>query len=129
MNGWSSAEVTQDGIALIKMTRSISNQHDESKQGVMEIFQSYKRMFLTYQTPDMSNKEYFGPFKACVDVIKSYGGTPGSHPVLTKDLLAEITAVDIPHTLQELQVLNPSRKGIQPVNDTWHVYLLVGPSI
>ena len=29
MNGWAGAKVTQDGISLIKMIRSISNQHDE----------------------------------------------------------------------------------------------------
>ena len=74
-NIWARSEVTQYGIALIKMIRSTSNQHDESKQGVMEMFQSDKRMFLTYQTTDMSNKEYLYQFKACVDVIEAYSGT------------------------------------------------------
>ena len=55
MNVWSSTEVTQDGIALIKMIRGIMNQHGDSKQGVMTIFQSDKRIYLTYQTTDMFN--------------------------------------------------------------------------
>ena len=46
-NGWTSAEVTHDGIAMMKIIRSISNKHNKSKQVVMEIFQSDKRMFLT----------------------------------------------------------------------------------
>ena len=58
MNGWASAEVTQDGIALINMIRSISNKHDELKQRIMEILQSDKLMYLTYQTPEMLNTEY-----------------------------------------------------------------------
>ena len=95
MNGWGRAEVTQDGIALIKMTRSISNQHDGSKHGVMEIVQSDKRIFLTYQTPDLSNTEYLDQFKACVDIIEAYGGTPGAHPGLTKDVLAEMPRLDM----------------------------------
>ena len=57
VNVWASAKVTQDGIALIKMIRSISNQQYESKQGEMEMFQSDKHMFLTYQTPDMLNTQ------------------------------------------------------------------------
>ena len=52
-------------------------------------------MYLTYQTPEMSNTEYLDQFKACIDVIKAYGGTPGAHPGLTKGVLAEIPGVDI----------------------------------
>ena len=77
------------------MIRSINNQNKKSEQGVMEIFQSYKRMYLTYQTPDMSNTEYLDQFKARVDVINAYGGTPGSHPGLTKVVLTEIPGLDI----------------------------------
>ena len=43
----------------------------------------------------MSNKEYLDQFKACVNVIESYGGTPGSHPRLTNDVITEIPGVDI----------------------------------
>ena len=78
---------TRDGIALIKMIRSISDKHDESKQGLMEIFQYDKRMFLTYQTPFMSNTEYLDQFKACVKFIDAYSVTPGAHPGLTKEVL------------------------------------------
>ena len=53
-------------------------------------------MFLKYQTPDISNTEYLDQFKACVAVIEAYGGTPGTHPERTKDILAEIPGVDIP---------------------------------
>ena len=61
----------------------------------MENFQLDKRMFLKDQTTDMSNTEYLDQFKARVDFIKTYGGTPGAHPGLTKDVLAEIPGVDI----------------------------------
>ena len=61
----------------------------------MEIFQSYKRMYLTYQTPDMSNTEYLDQFKACVDVIEAYCGTPGAHLGLTKYILAEMPGLDV----------------------------------
>ena len=43
----------------------------------------------------MSNTEYLDQFKACVDVIEAYGGTPGSHPGIMKDVLDEITGVDM----------------------------------
>ena len=76
MNVWESTEVTQYGIVLIKMIRSISNQHDKSKQEVMEIFQSDRPMFLTYQNPYMPHTEYLDQFKACIEVIEAYGGTP-----------------------------------------------------
>ena len=52
-------------------------------------------MYLTYQTPVMSNTEYLDQFKARVDIIEAYSGTPGSHPGLTKVLLAEIPGVDM----------------------------------
>ena len=70
INEWVSSEVTKYGSELIKMTRSISNQHNESKQGVTDIYQSDNHMYLTYQTSDMLNAEYFDQFKACVDFIK-----------------------------------------------------------
>ena len=95
MNGWASAKVNQDGIELINMIRSISNQYEDSEQGVMTILKSENCMFLTYQTPDMSNTEYLDQFKACVDFIEAYGGTPGSHPGITKDELAEMPGVDM----------------------------------
>ena len=43
----------------------------------------------------MSNTEYLDQFKACIDVIEAYCGTPGAHPWLTKDILAGITGVDM----------------------------------
>ena len=95
MNGWASDEVTQDRIELPKIIRSRNNKHDDSKQGVMAIVQSDKRMFLTYQTPDMSNTEYLDIFKSCVEVIEAYDGTPGAHPGLTKDVISEIPGVDM----------------------------------
>ena len=49
----------------------------------MEIFQLDKRMYLTHQTTDMSNTDYLDQFKACIYVIKAYGGIPGAHPGLT----------------------------------------------
>ena len=52
-------------------------------------------MFLTYQTPDMSNTEYLDQFKSYVNVIKAYCGTPGSHPGLTQDVLSEMPGVDM----------------------------------
>ena len=71
MNGWESAEVTQDGITLIKMIRSIINKHEDSRQGLMAIFQSENHIFLTYTNPDTPNTEYLNQLKACVDVIKT----------------------------------------------------------
>ena len=43
----------------------------------------------------MPNIEYLDQFKSCVDVTKAYGGTPGSHPGLTKDVIAEMIGVDM----------------------------------
>ena len=43
----------------------------------------------------MLNTEYFDQFKACVDVIEAYGVTPGAHPELKKDVIAEILGVDM----------------------------------
>ena len=43
----------------------------------------------------MLNTEYLDHFKACVDVIKAYGGKPGAHPELIKDVLPEIPGVDM----------------------------------
>ena len=77
------------------MIRSISNKHDKSKQGVTEIVQPDKRMFLTYQNPDISNTRYLDQFKAYINVIEAYVGTPGAHPGLTKVVLAEMLGVDI----------------------------------
>ena len=95
MNGWASDKVPQDGIALINIIRSISNQHYDSKQGVMTIFQLYKRMYFTYQTPEMPNTGYLDQFKIYVDVIKAYNRTPDAHPGLTKFVLAEFPGVDM----------------------------------
>ena len=61
----------------------------------MEIVQSDKRVYLAYQTPDMPNTENLDKFKACVDVIEAYGGTPGAHLGLTKVVLTEIPGVDM----------------------------------
>ena len=52
-------------------------------------------MFLIYQTPDMTNTEYFDQFKTCVNVIEAYSGKPGAQPGLTKVVLAEMPGVDI----------------------------------
>ena len=43
----------------------------------------------------MPNKECLDHFKACVDVIEAYGGTPGAHPGITNDTLAEMPGVDM----------------------------------
>ena len=61
----------------------------------MEIFQLEKRTYLKYQTPEMLNTEYLYQFKASVDVIEEYGGTPGAHPGLSKVVLYEMTGVDM----------------------------------
>ena len=80
---------------MIKMIRSITNQHDESKKGVMKIVQSDKRMYLTYQTPVMSNTEYLDQFKARVYITEAYSGTPGSHPGLTNYVPSGTPGVDM----------------------------------
>ena len=95
MNGWVSAEVTQDGIELINIFRSISKQHNESNQVVMAIVQSEKHLYFSHQTPDIFKTQYLDQIKACVDVIKVYGGTPGAHSWIMKVVLSEIPGVDL----------------------------------
>ena len=95
INVWVSADVTQDGISLINMIRIISNKHNESKQEVKAIVQLDKRIFFTYQTPDILNTEYLDQFKAWVGIIEACGGTTGAHPGLSKDLLADMPGVDM----------------------------------
>ena len=61
----------------------------------MEIFQLEKRTYLKYHAPEMLNTEYLYQFKACADVIKEYGGTPGAQPGLSKLILSEMTGMDM----------------------------------
>ena len=50
---------------------------------------------MTYQNPDILNTEYLDQFKAFINIIDAYSGTPGAHPGLTNDVLVEMPGVDM----------------------------------
>ena len=49
MAGWTTVEMVQDGIGLLKLLRGATYQHDESKQGTMAIVESDKRAYIFFQ--------------------------------------------------------------------------------
>ena len=78
----------------MEMIIKISLQHGETKQGVMEVVQSDKKLCLFPQKLHMRNIEYIYKIKAHVEVIDAYRGEAEHHPKMEIGIVKE-TGIDI----------------------------------
>jgi len=99
-SSWTRIKQAQDLIELLKLIRSHAHMHDEVKQGTMSLVEHDLDLYLNYQHASQDLSTFYKLFKARCEVIETFGGHPGFHPVLylkhRKKILEESNIQPIP---------------------------------
>ena len=110
---WETVCSSRSLVGILELLRDVSRNHDESKNGLMEVVEADTDLYLGYQERNQNLDDFFKVFKATHDTILSLGGTPGYHKKMEEDAIAAAlaTLTDSQRQLDTL-VLEPIREEL-----------------
>ena len=91
---WADMNRDRDVLRLMVVIKTITHQHDDTKQGTMALVDSIVRLY-NYVQDNAKTSDYHDGFKAHVDTIDAYDGAAGFHPGLCKKHIQEIMTEQI----------------------------------
>jgi hypothetical protein len=86
-NGWDKTQREQSLHNLTTKIERICIGFDDHKQEAFNLVQALKMLFLYTQADKESVNEYACNFKSLWDTVKAFGGSPGIHKGLVKEIL------------------------------------------
>lgn len=118
---WQTIKKGQNVIELLALIQGITQKHDEVKQGTMAFVEQLFDWCLHYQKEGEDLSDFFKRHKSGGDIIDSFGGKCGYHPVVFgqhKDISWLQNCQRPPISLLKMRKIKPSRL---PVKSLRHV--------
>ena len=80
--GWEAIKTDDDVVGVMGLIRKLTHSSDDSKQGTVALVEHQLRWEMGFQKENESLDEFLRNFKARADVIDSFGGKAGFHPLV-----------------------------------------------
>ena len=88
---WPTINANRDVIKLMMMVRTITHQHDETKQGTAALVDSDVRLYSYTQEKSQSNNSYMMKgFRSHINTINAYDGHAWFHPGMWQRHMGEV---------------------------------------
>ena len=82
LSTWPEVKAKSDCMALLRLVRDLTYEHDETKQSTMSFVKSDFDLMSLVQSKNQTNEKFLAALESQVKQIDSHGGKAGYHPAL-----------------------------------------------